>query len=130
MPELVGALQGTLISLYVSLAKSGGSVDGPLQIILSGELDREDADAVNVQLGSPVRGSTRGSGKFSVRTTASFKCAAQRFDGPPDTLGPALAQLAESVRAAQHELTGEARIVIPQSDSKGTFTAELQVGIH
>ena len=130
LPELVGALQGTLISLYVSLAKSGGSVDGPLQIILSGELDREDADAVNVQLGSPVRGSTRGSGKFSVRTTASFKCAAQRFDGPPDTLRPALAQLAESVRAAQHELTGEARIVIPQSDSKGTFTAELQIGIH
>jgi hypothetical protein len=130
LPELVDSLQGTLISLYVSLVKSGGTVDGPLQIILSGNLEREAAQGVSVQLGSPVRGPTRGSGKFNVRTTESFKCAAQRFEGPRDTLRTALAQLAESVQAAQHELTGEARIVIPQSDNNGAFTAELQIGIR
>jgi tetratricopeptide (TPR) repeat protein len=130
LPELVDSLQGTLISLYVSLVKSGGAVDGPLQIILSGQLDREEAEGINVQLGSPVRGPTRGSGKFNVRTTESFKCAALHFAGSRDALRTALAQLAESVRAAQHELTGEARIVIPQSDNNGIFTAELQIGIR
>jgi hypothetical protein len=130
LPELVDSLQGTLISLYVSLVKSGGTVDGPLQIILSGDPGRDAAEGISVQLGSPVRGSTRGSGKFSVRTTESFKCAAQHFEGPRDTLRTALAQLAESVQAAQHELTGEARIVIPQSDNNGKFAAELQIGIR
>lgn len=129
LPELVDSLQGTLISLYVSLAKSGGTVDGPLQIILSGGLDQEAADGVSVQLGSPVRGPTRGSGRFSVRTTGAFKCAAQRFEGSRDALRTALAELAESVQAAQHELTGEARIVIPQTGNGGTFAAELQIGI-
>lgn len=128
LPDLVDSLRGTLISLYVSLVKSGGVVDGPLQIILSGDLVRDEE--ISVQLGSPVRGPTRGSGKFSVRTTESFKCAAQRFEGPPASLRSALAQLAASVVAAHHEPTGEARIVIPQSDNDETLTAELQIGIR
>lgn len=129
LPELLDSLRGTLISLYVSLAKSGGTVDGPLQIILSGD-PRGQEEGVSVQLGSPVRGSTRGSGKFSVRATEPFKCATQRFEGSPDALQTALLQLAGSVQAAQHELTGETRIVIPQSDNKGAFSAELQIGIR
>jgi tetratricopeptide (TPR) repeat protein len=130
LPELVGSLQGTLISLYVSLVKSGGVVDGPLQIILSGDPEREGAGGIHLQLGSPVRGPTRGSGKFNVRTTDAFKCAAQHFEGSRDALPTALAQLAESVQAAPHELTGESRIVIPQGDNNETFTAELQIGIR
>jgi hypothetical protein len=77
-----------------------------------------------------VRGPTRGGGKFNVRTTDAFKCAAQHFEGSRDALPTALAQLAESVQAAPHELTGESRIVIPQGDNNETFTAELQIGIR
>lgn len=133
LAELVGSLRATVISLYVSLAKSGGTVDGPLQIILlRGQAEpKEDS---SVQVGSPVRGSARGSAKFSVRTTDAFKCAAQPFVGSGDALRAALAQLAASVQAAQHELTGEVRIVIPQGASPGSnpaaLTAELQVGIR
>jgi hypothetical protein len=65
-----------------------------------------------------------------VRTTAPFKCASQLFEGAGDALGTALAQLAESARAAQHEFTGEARIVMPQSDSADTLKVELQIGVR
>ncbi len=128
LPELMASLRGTLINMYVSLAKSGGSADGPLQIILSG--DPGSAAGVEVQLGAPFRGSTGGSGRYRVRTTEPFKCAAQSFEGQGEALAAALAQLAESVRASQYAFTGETRIVVPQGDGADTLSAELQIGIH
>jgi tetratricopeptide (TPR) repeat protein len=127
--ELLGSLRGTAISLYVSLAKSGGNADGPLQVILSGDPQGLEED-VTTQVGAPFAGAASGSGKFSVRTTEPFKCASQMFEGEGDALGKALAQLAESVQGAQHEFTGEMRIVIPPGDSGGTLKLELQLGIH
>lgn len=129
LAELVVSLQGTVIGLYLNLAKSGGSADGPLQIILSGDT-RGQEEGGAVQLAAPFRGAASGRGKFRVRTTAPFKCASQHFEGSGDALGTALAQLAESVRAAQHKFTGETRIVIPQSDSADTLKVELQIGIR
>lgn len=129
LQELVASLRATVISLYVSLVKSGGAVDGPLQIIVSGDLQGQE-DGLTVQLGSPVRGPARGSGRFSVRTTDAFKCASQHFEGERQELRPALVRLAESVRAAQHEFTGEIRIVIPQNNNSGMLNAELQIGIR
>lgn len=127
--EFMRSLRDTVISLYVSLAKSGGSGDGPLQLILSGDM-RGQEEGVTVQLGAPFRGVVSGRGKFKVRTTASFKCASQRFEGPADELGKALEQLVESVRTAKHAFAGETRIVIPQSDSADTLKVELQIGIR
>ncbi|CAA0107685.1 Uncharacterised protein [Halioglobus japonicus] len=128
LDETMAALRGTLIKLYVSLAKSGGSADGPLQIILTGD-PRSEA-GVDVELGAPFRGSTGGSGRFRVRTTESFKCASQSFEGEGEAVAAALAQLAEAVKAAQHEFTGETRIVVPQSNSADTLRVELQIGIR
>ena len=127
--ELLGSLRGTAISLYVSLAKSGGNADGPLQVILSGDSQALEGD-VTTQIGAPFAGAASGSGKFSVRTTEPFKCASQMFEGEGDGLGKALAQLAESVQGAQHEFTGEMRIVIPLGDSGDALKLELQLGIH
>lgn len=129
LAEFMRSLQGTVISLYVSLTKSGGSGDGPLQVILLGD-EHGQEEGVTVQLGAPFRGTVGGSGKFKVRKTESFKCASQQFEGPGDALAIALAKLAESVREAQHEFTGETRIVIPQSDSADTLKVELQIGIR
>ena len=127
LAELMGSLKGTVINMYVSLAKSGGSADGPLQIILLG--DPREA-GVEVQLGAPFRGSTNGSGRFRVRTTEPFKCASQTYEGPAEGMAEALAQLAESVKAAQHQFTGETRLVLPQGDGADTLKVELQVGIR
>ena len=128
LEETMASLKGTLIKLYVSLAKSGGSADGPLQIILTGD-PRSDA-GVEVELGAPFRGSVSGSGRFGVRSTQPFKCASTVFEGKGEALAAALAQLAEAVQEAQLEFTGETRIVVPQGNSADTLKAELQIGIR
>lgn len=129
LAELMASLRGTLISMNVSLVKAGGSADGPVQVIFFADTQQSQA-GLSLQLGLPARGSPTASGKFRVRTTEPFKCAYQPFEGSGEALRTALASLAESVRAADHELTGESRIVIPQRDNSGAFSVELQLGIR
>lgn len=129
LEQLTQALRATAISLNVSLVKSGGSADGPLQLIFSGDL-AQPASGITVEVGIPARGAVTGSGKFNVRTTEPFRCAFRAFEGVGPALRTALAQLAESAQAANHELTGEARIVIPQSNNSGSPRVELQLGIR
>jgi hypothetical protein len=129
LAELVGTLRSMATGLYVSLAKSGGTVDGPLQLILLGDV-QAGKGGVSVQLGTPVRGAIPSTGKFRVRTTKSFKCAAQSFEGSGPALETALAQLNTAVQAAGHESTGEAHIVFAESDNTGTLRLELQIGIR
>lgn len=128
LDELADTLQATAISMNVSLVKSGGSADGPLQLIFSGDL-RQPESGISVQVGIPARGTVTGRGKFRVRTTEPFRCAVRSFAGVGPALREELAQLAESVLAANHQLTGEARIVIPQSNNAGAPKVELQLGI-
>jgi hypothetical protein len=52
------------------------------------------------------------------------------FEGEAEALGPALADLADAAVAAQQQLTGETRIVIPQGDNTGALRLELQIGIR
>ncbi len=128
LETLLASLRGTVIGLYVSLAKSGGNADGPLQVILAD--DEQGQGGANVQLGAPFAGSAAGSGKFRVRTTAPFTCVSQPFEGTGEALRAALAQLADAARAAGHELSGEMRFVIPQGDGSGALKLELQIGIR
>jgi tetratricopeptide (TPR) repeat protein len=128
LEQLPQTLQATAISLNVSLVKSGGSADGPLQLIFAGDLARPDS-GVSVEVGVPARGAVTGRGKFQVRTTEPFRCASRPFEGVGPALRLALAELAESVLAANHQLTGEARIVILQRHNAGAPRVELQLGI-
>jgi hypothetical protein len=129
LADLASSLRATVLSMHVSLVKSGGSADGPLQIIFSGDRLGQEAGR-NLQLGLPSRGSANGGGKFRVRTTEPFKCAYHPFEGPAEALAMGIAHLEESVLAANHELTGEGRVVIPQGDNADDFGFELQLGIR
>lgn len=129
LAELPGTLQATAISMNVSLVKSGGTADGPLQLIFTGDL-RNPASGLTVEFGIPARGTVTGRGKFKVRTTKPFRCASRQFVGVGPAMRTALAELAESAKAANHQLTGEARIVIPQSNNAGSPRVELQLGIE
>jgi tetratricopeptide (TPR) repeat protein len=129
LEQLAQSLPATAISLNVNLVKSGGSADGPLQLVFLGDVAQPQA-GVTVQVGMPARGAVAASGKFRVRTTEPFRCVAQPFEGVGPALTTALAQLAESAQSSGHELTGEARIVIAQGTGGGAPQAELQLGIH
>ena len=128
LAELTDALRSTVVSMALSLVKSGGSVRGPLHILFSGDPQGQETEP-DVQLGLPTGGSASGSGRFRVRTTDSFKCAYQLFEGSGQGLMMGLAGLAEAVRSANHKLTGEARFVIPQGADAEDFSFEVQLGI-
>ncbi|MEZ5503847.1 MAG: hypothetical protein R3E50_14745 [Halioglobus sp.] len=129
LSELVNSLRASVASLAVSLTKSGGSVDGPLQIHFQGDPGSADT-GMTVQLALPFRGAASGSGRFRAKTTAPFKCAYQLIAGSGDELRRGFADLARSVGAAQYELTGEGRLVITESDNSAAPSYELQLGIR
>ena len=129
LDQLGQNLRPTAIRLNVGLVKSGGSVDGPLQLIFTGNL-AEPGSGVSVEVGVPARGTVTGSGSFRLRTTKPFRCAVRSFTGEGEALRAALAELATSVLAANHGLSGEARIVIPQGSGEPLPTVELQLGIE
>jgi hypothetical protein len=129
LAQLADSLRGTLISMNVNLVKAGGSADGPLHIIIAG--DMQDMESTpTLQLALPIHGAATGSGRFMLRTTEPFKCAYQSVAGPTGELREALARLAEAAYAANHEVTGEARIVISPVDNTNAFRFELQLGIR
>lgn len=128
LSELAGSLQGSVVDLGKNLMKSGGRIDGPLQLILPEDLSEENNEAA-LQLGLPFTGVVSSRGKFQVQTTNQFKCAYQRFDGSEEGFLEGLARLAESVQAADHVLDGGARIVI-SGDSSESLDFELQLGIR
>ncbi|MEZ5571481.1 MAG: hypothetical protein R3E64_05600 [Halioglobus sp.] len=127
--QVMALLRPAVISLNVALVKSGGSVDGPLQMIFNGNM-AAPGSPVRLQLGIPFRGSASGTGKFRVQTTEPFRCASQSFVGAPEALGAALARFAAAVQGAKHVLTGEARLVPAQGGNAGSVQLELQLGIE
>lgn len=129
LPELADSLRGSVINLGVNLVKSGGRIDGPLQLIFPPDMSEKNTEA-KLQLGIPFSGPVSGRGKFRIKTTEPFKCAYQVFDGSEEGLLEGFAQLAESVLAANHELAGGGRIVISRGDNSETLGFELQLGIR
>jgi tetratricopeptide (TPR) repeat protein len=129
LSRLVDALRGTVINMNVSLVKSGGSADGPLHIIFSGDMHDRDATPT-LELALPARGPATPRGQFGLRTTQPFKCAYVSFEAPVDQVRDRLASLAEAVLAAGHQLTGEGRMLIPVSDNTDAAQFELQLGIR
>ncbi len=129
LAELANSLRGTVISMNVNLVKAGGSADGPLHIIFSGDIqDREALPAL--QLALPIRGIVTPGGRFRLRTTEPFKCAYLTYSGPAQALPDGMVRLAEATVAAGHVPSGEARIVIPQGNNGAVATFELQLGIR
>lgn len=129
LAQLADALPATLISLNVSLVKAGGSADGPPHIIISGDMQDREA-APSVQFAMPVHGAVSGSGKFRLRTTEPFKCVYQSSAGPAGEWRETLVRLAEAAYAANHEVTGEARVILSPGDNTDTLRVELQLGIR
>lgn len=124
LAELAAEAKSLAVRMTVSMIKSGGSADGPLQIIATGEPGGKPA----LQLALPAKGAPRASGKYSIRQSEEFRCAYLLLAGPTDSLGEAWKNLVRGTRAAGHELSGETRLVF--HNSGGEVQVELQVGIE
>lgn len=129
LAELAATLRGAAINMNVNLVKAGGRADGPLHIIVSGNMQNREA-APTLQLALPSRGAVTPRGKFSLRTTDPFKCTYLVYTGPAQALRDGMARLAEATLAAGHVPSGEARILIPQGNNAADSGFELQLGIR
>jgi tetratricopeptide (TPR) repeat protein len=124
--ELASEARSLAMQMGISLVKSGGTVDGPLQIIAEGE-----GEGGVLQLGFPVRGAARASGKYRTRGAAEFKCAYLVHEGKGDSLAAVWAQFLTAVEAAGHEMTDERRVILQvgRDVEAGAVRLELQVGV-
>ena len=125
LTELDSKLRPLALRMMVHLVKAGGSADGPLQVISTE--DAVEGGQPGFELVIPTRGSPTARGKYRVRQAASFKCAYLVHEGPVGELAAAGVDFARALQAAGYELTGERRVVFPETG--GSTKIELQLGI-
>ena len=129
LAELAAQAKSQVVRMGVSLVKSGGSVDGPVQLISQGDLPAQGDSTW--QLALPSSGSPRASGRFRVRTTAAFKCAYTALQGAGPELAEQALAFAGALQEAGYSLSGERRLVLPSRENgSGTIIVELQIGIQ
>lgn len=125
LSELAGEAKSLAMKMGITMVKSGGSVDGPLQIIALGTgADNE------LQLGFPVRGAPRAGGRYDVRITRAFKCAYVLYKADQGSLEEMWANFLAQVVAAGHVLTDERRVILNAARGDNEGSLELQVGIQ
>ena len=124
--DLAGEARSLAMPMGVALVKAGGTIDGPLQIIAQGQ-----GEGGVLQLGFPMKGSPRSSGKYRTRGVEAFKCAYLVYAGKADSLAALWAQFLTAVEAAGFELTDERRVLmqVNRTGGEGAVQLELQVGI-
>ncbi len=129
LAELAAQAKSQVVRMGVSLVKSGGSVDGPVQLISQGDLPAQGDSTW--QLALPSSGSPRASGRFRVRTTEAFKCAYTALQGAGPELAEQALAFAGALQEAGYSLSGERRLVLPSRENgSGTIIVELQIGIQ
>jgi len=123
LEQLASDARSLAMGMGVALVKSGGTIDGPLQIVSVGVGGEGE-----LQLAFPVRGSPRPGGKYKLRVSPAFKCAYLVHEGKAGSLADLWAGFLASVQDAGHVLTDERRLVLQVAG--GTASIELQVGIE
>ena len=126
LEELAAEAKTLAMKMGIAMVKSGGTIDGPLQIIAPGT-DAEGA----LELGFPARGSPRAGGRYKLRFTSAFKCAYVVYNGTQGSLAELWAGFLQRVTDAGYVLTDERRVVLQVSRGDGgAVSLELQVGIE
>lgn len=131
LAQLAADLRGKAARLGVSLIKSGGSVDGPLQVIaLGGAGPGAEAGEPVLQVALPARGAPRAGGPFRLRRSEPFRCAYRVYEGPPEGLAQGWREFARELKDTGHALSGEQRLLFPAAPASGNVRIEMQLGLE
>ncbi len=121
LTELAGEATSLARRMGVALVKSGGKIDGPLQLISMG-LPGENP----LQLAFPVAGVPRAGQQYRIRQDEAFKCAYLVHEGDMQSLEALWRDFRATVTKAGYQLTGESRTVFRRRGGG----VELQLGIE
>lgn len=116
--------------LGIAVVKNGGKIDGPMHIIFP-ELPTAGGK-IKVRFGFPVSGNPRPDGRYQLIRDNGFKCVSRQYNGAPDGVIIAFAQLYADAVAKGLKLTGESRQLASTDNVVGAKTVklELQLGIE
>ena len=117
--------------LGITIAKGGGKIDGPMHIIFP-EPPAAGGGKIKVRFGFPVTGNPRPDGRYQLIRDNGFKCASRQYNGAPEGVVMAFAQLYADTVARGLKLTGESRQLASTDNVVGgkTVKLELQVGVQ
>lgn len=121
--ELAGEMKTLGMRMAVELLKSGGRVDGPLQLISVGP-----PGETPLQVAFPAAGAPRAGKQYKIRQAPAFKCAYLVHEGEVGSLEELWREFLAGVTEAGYQPTGEARTVFLAAG--GGSGVELQLGIE
>lgn len=129
--EMSSQMVGLATRLGITIVKNGGKISGPMHIIFP-EPFEQGAEKIRVRFGFPVTGNPPPSGRYQLVRDKGFKCAARQYQGSPDGVALAFAQLHADAKARGLTLTGESRQIASEENVAGgkTVELELQVGVQ
>ena len=129
--EMSSQMVGLATRLGIAIVKNGGKISGPMHIIFPEPLE-QGAEKIRVRFGFPVTGNPPPSGRYQLVRDKGFKCAARQYQGSPDGVALAFAQLHADAKARGLKLTGESRQIAGEDNVAGgkTVELELQVGVQ
>lgn len=116
--------------LGITIVKEGAKIAGPMYMIFP-----EPPAAVGkikVRFGFPVTGNPRPQGRYQFVRDPGFKCVSRDYNGAPEGVAQAFAQLYADAAAKGLKLSGESRQLASKDNVVGgkTVKLELQVGVQ
>lgn len=117
--------------LGITIVKEGGKIVVPMYIIFP-ELMSNSGGKIKVRFGFPVTGNPRPQGRYQFVRDKGFKCVSREYNGAPDGIAKAFAQLYADAVAKGLKLSGESRQIASTDNVVGgkTVKLELQVGVQ
>lgn len=116
--------------LGVAIVKNGGKIAGPMHIIFP-EPPAMVGGKIKVRFGFPVSGNPLSTGRFQLVRDKGFKCVSRNYDGAPEGVPAAIAQLYADAKARGMKFSGESRQIASTDNTIGSKTVklELQIGV-
>lgn len=129
--EMSSEVVALATKLGITIVKNGGKIAGPLYIIFPAPFT-SNSDKIKVRFGFPVTGNPAPSGRFQLVRDPGFKCVARHYEGSPEGVARAFAQLHADAVAQGLKLSGESRQIAGANNQAGgkSVSLDLQVGIQ
>ncbi|MEZ5538986.1 MAG: hypothetical protein R3E63_03295 [Pseudomonadales bacterium] len=117
--------------LAITVVKERGKIVGPMHIIFP-ELMTNNGGKIKVRFGFPVTGNPKPQGRYQLVRDSGFKCVSRNYEGSPEGVAQAFAQLYADAVAKGFKLSGESRQLASTDNVVGgkTVKLELQVGVQ
>tara|TARA_R110002110_G_scaffold415561_1_gene650746 strand:- start:45037 stop:46818 length:1782 start_codon:yes stop_codon:yes gene_type:complete len=125
LADAAAEVRSAAVRLNVALVKSGGSADGPLQLLSPPVAEEEQEDMV---LAMPVRGAPRASGRYRVQQRPAFSYVATVIEQNSDDLERTITRFAQQLQDSGLTTTGEWRLVF--NSASGVTEVELRLGVE